>query len=105
MALRAVEAAGATGVVVEAVGAGNVDPRFCGDVARLTAAGMVVAFSTRVAAGPVTAIYGAGGGRDLLDAGAVLIATLRPPQARILFGVTRRFLTRIGPQQLCRRPT
>lgn len=107
VALRAVEAAGATGVVVEAVGAGNVNPRFCGDVARLTAAGMVVAFSTRVAAGPVTAIYGAGGGRDLLDAGAVLIATLRPPQARILLSA---LLARFHDpdrvrQELCRRPT
>ncbi len=83
-AFRAVEAAGATGVVVEAVGAGNVNPRFCAEVTRLTAAGMVVAFSTRVAAGPVAALYGAGGGSDLVDAGAELIATLRPPQARIL---------------------
>ncbi|MEO6943342.1 MAG: asparaginase [Lacisediminihabitans sp.] len=83
-AFRAVEAAGATGIVVEAVGAGNVNPRFCAEVTRLTAAGMVVAFSTRVAAGPVAALYGAGGGSDLVDAGAVLIATLRPPQARIL---------------------
>jgi L-asparaginase len=43
-----------------------------------------VALSTRVAAGPVAAIYGNGGGLDLLAAGAVPTGVLRPSQARIL---------------------
>ena len=43
---------------------------------------MVVALSTRVAAGPVLPVYGQGGGHDLVAAGAVPVA-LPPPQARI----------------------
>ena len=37
-----------------------------------------------MAAGPVTAIYGDGGGVDLLAAGAVPSGLLRPSQARML---------------------
>jgi L-asparaginase len=44
----------------------------------------VVVTSTRVAAGPVAAIYGDGGGVDLLTAGAVPSGLLRPSQARML---------------------
>ncbi|WP_433181757.1 asparaginase [Actinoallomurus sp. CA-150999] len=83
-ALRAVVEAGARGVVLEATGAGNANPLICSEVARLTAAGVVVALSTRVHAGPVAARYGNGGGADLVDAGAVPTGTLRPSQARIL---------------------
>jgi L-asparaginase len=83
-ALRACVDAGARGVVLEATGAGNANPAICTAVAELTAAGIVVVTSTRVAAGPVTAIYGDGGGVDLLAAGAVPSGLLRPSQARML---------------------
>jgi L-asparaginase len=83
-ALRACVAAGARGIVLEATGAGNANPAICAAVAEVTAAGVVVVTSTRVAAGPVTAIYGDGGGVDLLAAGAVPSGLLRPPQARML---------------------
>jgi L-asparaginase len=83
-ALRACAAAGARGIVLEATGAGNANPAICAAVAELTAAGVVVITSTRVAAGPVVAIYGDGGGIDLLRAGAVPSGPLRPSQARIL---------------------
>ena len=43
---------------------------------------MVVALSTRVAAGPVLPVYGDGGGADLVAAGAVPVA-LPASQARI----------------------
>ena len=56
----------------------------CATVAELTAAGVVVLTSTRVAEGPVTAIYGDGGGVDLRAAGAVPSGLLRPSQARVL---------------------
>jgi L-asparaginase len=82
-ALRAFAQAGARGIVLEATGAGNANPATCAVVAELTAAGVVVVTSTRVAAGPVTAIYGDGGGVDLL-AGAVPSGLLRPSQARML---------------------
>jgi L-asparaginase len=83
-ALDGVVAAGAAGVVLEATGAGNANLQIRDAVARLTKAGIVVALSTRVHAGPVAALYGNGGGVDLLDAGAVPTGMLRPSQARIL---------------------
>jgi L-asparaginase len=83
-ALRACVDAGARGIVLEATGAGNANPVICAAVAEVVAAGVVVVTSTRVAAGPVAAIYGDGGGIDLVRAGAVLSGLLRPPQARVL---------------------
>jgi L-asparaginase len=83
-ALDGVVAAGAAGVVLEATGAGNANLQIRDAVARLTKAGIVVALSTRVHAGPVAGLYGNGGGVDLLDAGAVPTGMLRPSQARIL---------------------
>ena len=83
-AMYAFAAAGARGLVLEATGAGNANPEICAAVAELTAAGIVVVTSTRVAAGPVAALYGNGGGVDLLAAGAVPAGVLRPGQARVL---------------------
>jgi L-asparaginase len=83
-ALRACVEAGARGIVLEATGAGNANPAICAAVAELTAAGVVVVTSTRVAAGPVTPIYGDGGGVDLLRAGSLPSGLLRPSQARML---------------------
>jgi L-asparaginase len=82
--LRACADAGARGLVLEATGAGNANPAICAAVAELGAAGIVVVTSTRVAAGPVTPIYGDGGGVDLLRAGAVPSGLLRSSQARML---------------------
>jgi len=83
-ALRACVDAGARGIVLEATGAGNANPAICAAVAEVTGAGVVVVTSTRVAAGPVAAVYGDGGGTDLLAAGAVPSGLLRPSQARML---------------------
>ncbi|WP_236791779.1 asparaginase [Amycolatopsis sp. GM8] len=83
-ALDAVVVAGAAGIVLEATGAGNANPPIRDAVARLTEAGIVFALSTRVHAGPVAGLYGNGGGRDLVEAGAIPAGLLRPSQARIL---------------------
>jgi len=94
VALRAFADAGARGVVLEATGAGNANETICDAVADLTRSGVVVALSTRVSAGPVAAIYGNGGGTDLVAAGAVPTGVLRPSQARILLAA---LLGTLGP--------
>jgi L-asparaginase len=82
--LEAVAAAGARGVVLAGTGVGNANPAVTDVVRRLTGEGLVVALSTRVPAGPVSAVYGNGGGRDLVAAGAVPTGALGPSQSRIL---------------------
>jgi L-asparaginase len=76
-------AAGARGVVVAGTGAGNANPEVAAAVVRATSDGVLVAVSTRVAAGAVAPIYTGGGAVDLVAGGADLAGTLRPGQARI----------------------
>ncbi|CAL9586915.1 L-asparaginase [Nocardiopsis dassonvillei] len=81
--LRAAVAAGAQGVVLAGAGAGNAAPSFVDAVAEAVSAGVLVALTTRVPAGPVTGMYSGGGGVDLIAAGAVPSGTLRAPQTRM----------------------
>lgn len=85
--LRASMAAGASGIVLQATGSGNANPALCVAVAEATASGTVVIISTRVSAGPVVPVYGAGGGRDLVSAGAIPSGLLRPSQSMILLSL------------------
>jgi L-asparaginase len=83
-ALRACAAAGAHAIVLEATGSGNTPTAFNEAVAELTAAGVVVVVSSRVHRGPIAPLYGgAGGGRELVAAGALPSGWMRPSQARI----------------------
>ncbi len=82
--LRAALTAGAAGVVLDALGAGNANPEVVAKVESAVADGVVVLVSSRCHSGLVAPIYGAGGGVDLDRAGAIFAADLRAPKARLL---------------------
>ena len=83
--LRAAVQAGARGIVVQALGLGNVNAALLHAVREAVEAGVVVAISTRVPRGRVRPVYGfEGGGQSLQDAGAVFADDLGPAKARIL---------------------
>lgn len=79
--------AGASGVVLQATGSGNANQVMCEAIADATAAGVVIVTSTRVHAGPVLPVYGAGGGKDLATAGAIPSGLLRPSQSLVMLSL------------------
>lgn len=82
--IDASRAAGASGVVLEALGSGNTNAGVVHAVREAVAAGVHVVVTTRVPFGETSPTYGGGGGgHDLLDAGAVFSRELRAGQARI----------------------
>jgi L-asparaginase len=76
---------GVKGIVVVAVGAGNVNPQMFEASQFAMKKGVAVVISSRVYYGSVLPIYGdIGGGADLKKAGAILGGNLTPPKARLL---------------------
>jgi L-asparaginase len=79
-----VSRATARGVVVAALGRGNVPPAMAEGVARCLAGGVPVVVASRAPRGRVGTTYGyPGGGRQLANLGAVFTGARRPQQARI----------------------
>jgi L-asparaginase len=75
---------GVDGLVVEAFGRGNAPAALVPVVERAVGMGLPVVITSRCPTGRVEPIYGKGGGKDLLDAGAIFAGDLRGPKARLL---------------------
>jgi L-asparaginase len=75
---------GALGLVVAAMGRGNVPPPMAEGIGRWLDEGKPVVIASRALRGRVGPTYGyAGGGRRLVERGAIFAGSRRPQQARI----------------------
>jgi L-asparaginase len=85
VALQAALAHGAAGLVISAVGAGNVNQSLFDGIKAALRQGVAVVISTRVPHGLVRPLYAyTGGGLSLRKAGAIMAGDLTPQKARVL---------------------
>lgn len=83
--VRILSEEGARGLAIIGFGRGNVPPSIVPAIADAVRAGLLVTISSRSIAGRVSARYGyEGGGRTLVDLGAVLAGHLSGAKARLL---------------------
>ncbi|WP_204126571.1 asparaginase [Pseudomonas ogarae] len=83
--LKAALQAGAKGIVIQALGAGNVNAEVYTALSQAIEAGITVVIATRVSRGRVRPLYGfTGGGSTLKEAGVLFADDLSPQKARIL---------------------
>ncbi|UZE25957.1 asparaginase [Pseudomonas sp. B21-056] len=83
--LKAAVQAGAKGVVIQALGVGNVNADMYAAISDAIESGITVVVATRVPRGRVRPLYGfMGGGMTLKDAGVIFANDLSPQKARIL---------------------
>jgi L-asparaginase len=83
--IKAAIAAGAKGIVVQGLGAGNVNLSLLEGIRQAIKAGIKVVIASRVPNGAVQPVYGyPGGGQSLAKIGALFAGDLSPQKARIL---------------------
>jgi L-asparaginase len=74
-----------SGIVVQGVNTGNVNTAMHDALVKAMQAGIVVVLTTNLPNGQVYPVYGfAGGGKALMDAGAIMAEDLKPRKARLL---------------------
>lgn len=74
-----------SGIVIQGVNTGNVNTAMHNAILKAMAVGIVVVLTTNLPMGQVYPVYGfAGGGKALMDAGAIMAEDLKPRKARLL---------------------
>lgn len=75
---------GAMGIVIEAMGRGNVSPKVMEGIRYAMSKGVIVVVVSRCYSGRVYVSYGyAGGGKELSDMGVIMGGDMRGPKARL----------------------
>ncbi|MBE6024074.1 MAG: asparaginase [Cellulosilyticum sp.] len=75
---------GAVGIVIEAMGRGNVSPKVMEGIRYAMSKGVIVVVVSRCYSGRVYVSYGyAGGGKELSDMGVIMGGDMRGPKARL----------------------
>jgi len=85
--VRAAVETGAQGLVLEAFGRGNATPAVTNAAVDAIQRGIPIAVTSRSPQGRVAPIYGAGGGSDLANAGAIFCGDLSATKTRILMAL------------------